>query len=204
MFGKQVPKFPEQWQLGSNNTYGGVLMARRKHPRRVVVNLPENKRFEYLDALMAFRDQNEGTLYKVDLVLAIIKYHRFINVTELCKKLSSTESAFAIMEEYLGAEFKKRGFDLKHFFNNKLMKRDCPLSYSPHPCSIISSYVPSEGVAIIRALSFLKDTSRYPCKESIVYETFNLSGELINLSVDPSWQAKMEEAEKGEIWLDKS
>ena len=127
-------------------------MAGRKRPRRVVVNLPENKRFEYLDALLAFRDHN--ALYKVDLVLAIIKYHRFINVTELCKKLSSTESAFEIMEEYLGEEFKKRGVDLKHF-----LKFGCPLSDSSHPCYINSSYAPSEGVAIKLALSFLKYTS---------------------------------------------
>lgn len=129
-------------------------MEKRKNPRRVVVNLPENKRFEYLDALIAFRNQNEDNLYKVDLVLAIIKFHRFINVTELCKKLSSTESAFEIMEEYLGEEFKKRGVDLKHF-----LKFSCPLSDSSHPCSINSSYAPSEGVAIKLALSYLKYTS---------------------------------------------
>ena len=125
-------------------------MDKRKNPRLVVVNLPENKRFEYLDALMAFRDQNEETLYKVDLVLAIIKYHRFINVTELCKKLSSTESAFEIMEEYLGDEFKKHSIDLNHF-----LKFDCPRSDSP-----ISSCVISERVAIELALKYLKVSER--------------------------------------------
>lgn len=99
---------------------------------------------------MAFRDQDEETLYKVDLVLAIIKYHRFINVTELCKKLSSTESAFEIMEEYLGNEFKKHRIDLKH-----VLKLDCPRSDSH-----ISSCVLSEGVAIKLALKYLKVSER--------------------------------------------
>lgn len=138
-------------------------MEKRKHPRRVVVNLPESKRLEYFYSLMAFRgEQNEDTLYKVDLVLAIIKFHRFINVTELCKRMSSTESVFGIMEEYLGEEFKKRGLDLKDFYNNKLMKSDCP---SHLHCPAISSSVLPEGVAIKIALSFLKNRSRYSSKE---------------------------------------
>ncbi len=184
-------------------------MARRKRSRRlelrIIENLPREVILKNLRALIDFREQNKNSLFKVDLALAIIKYHRSIDVRELCNEIGKTNNYKAILRKYLDREFKRYGLSLDVFYVRD--SNVCPYfekNNRPFRCDKLNliDTATREAIAIKNAISALAASERIVSFNQVSYADFVTSCQTDSCSYSSitttvKWKKMISDAEEG-------